>query len=1384
MSALGSLLGGILGAGIGFLVGGPFGAAVLGAKIGFLAGSFLAAAFFAEGATIEGPRAEELRLTNSAYGKEIPILFGTSKLPSNVIWATDPPVVEIRHEESSGSNGFFKKLLVGPKITKVSFTYEATFAILLSAVEIGDSASLLKLYFNDELVADWTSTEGPFISEDLRGKIKFHNGSQDQSADPDMIAEDGVNNTSAYRGLSYVVFSRISVDKYGRTVPRVNGVVSAKTAPDVFPNVEILPSTGVGVGFSGFQWGPDFSTVWINAQGRGAPGLILIDASSGIIIREQLDLELREQGTLNKLTDFSSKGDKFYIVSEDIITGRRMLKYDVDTFKLEGVSEKLFGGNDRPIVFRVFGQLVDKLCVSRALTGDIYIVDATANVGELTLQHPTMALLDNYDISDFLAGAGWRCRDIIKDSLGHLWLIAHNIGDTADKMAFLKLDRGFGFPLQTFIINGQYDSGFLAAYDIKTNSIIVGSSDMFFRWSLDTESIVVDKGADGPTAFERGSWRAPLNGSLWVDRSVTLFEEYDTLTLDRLRTLDSGNWGSGILRGHTLYDANSHAIWRDVLIDKVHKHLLDRLGTPGTTTLREIVEGISTKVGLDSTDDLNASALTDIVAGYPLLKRSSAKSFIEPLAAIYFFDQREEDWLIDYVKRGGASVITIQESDLGAHVTGSEPPATLADKFIDELQLPELVDLTYIDADAQYEQGTQHWKRISEVVNTKNLKTIHVGVVLTADLAKQMLHKIMKLLWVDRDDFSFPLSRKHSRLSVADIIEIVKDGITHTVNLIKLDRGANGITEVLASSDDPTIYTSSVTGASQAGVTDENIGTLATSVYRINDLPAIRMDDAGFILYASAGGIGTLEWGGIVVHRSEDEIDFSTEAALVKSNENSSLGIAITKLGSATAFKWDRVNSFSIRIFNGSMSTATEINLLNGLTSGVNTLIVGNEIIQCATVVTNSDGTLTFSDLLRGRRGTEPEISNHEVGDLVTIVDFDKLVRVPMVEADVDKTLSFAIRNLSSLDLLGPIKSLNYKAAALMPMPVTKVNGSITNDDWTFTFHRRSRTTRTRPFVTPGVGESSETYECDILSEPGGDVKRKITNIPTVNGSVVDPTTPNVFYDDADQIIDFGSAQTEITFRIYMISSSLIGENADGRGFSDEVTLPRIGTAKDPYWTNVVTLIRFGGRDGSTNFIDYSNSAHTFTVLDTFQVSTAQAKFGLSSGLGDGSNSGLEVDGTPTDYDFGTGDFTIEAWLRLASVLDDQVICSRNSGTSDTSGFIFRVINNELNWRAAANAINLNGNSRLRSSDLDTQIHFSVSRKNGVTRGHIKGKEVFKSLVAYDITASANPTNIAVGDLIPTDALEGWIDEYRVTKGVGRYDRVEIDVPTLAFPRR
>jgi hypothetical protein len=143
----------------------------------------------------------------------------------------------------------------------------------------------------------------------------------------------------------------------------------------------------------------------------------------------------------------------------------------------------------------------------------------------------------------------------------------------------------------------------------------------------------------------------------------------------------------------------------------------------------------------------------------------------------------------------------------------------------------------------------------------------------------------------------------------------------------------------------------------------------------------------------------------------------------------------------------------------------------------------------------------------------------------------------------------------------------------------------------------------------------------------------------------------------ADQLVDTTSASigpeagTTYTVRMYgeadtllRTFSGLTGASIDWPAEEADSGLT-IGGAPggNPDWLSVVALLHFNGANNSTVFRD--ERGNSFTAAGTAKISTAQSKFGGSSGLFDGSTN-CHVTATPSaDYKFGTGDFTIDVWV-------------------------------------------------------------------------------------------------------------------------------------------
>jgi hypothetical protein len=107
----------------------------------------------------------------------------------------------------------------------------------------------------------------------------------------------------------------------------------------------------------------------------------------------------------------------------------------------------------------------------------------------------------------------------------------------------------------------------------------------------------------------------------------------------------------------------------------------------------------------------------------------------------------------------------------------------------------------------------------------------------------------------------------------------------------------------------------------------------------------------------------------------------------------------------------------------------------------------------------------------------------------------------------------------------------------LKPYAVVDVNAVWVGNDIGVEWERRTRVGGSwTSGTTIPLSETTEEYEIDVMN-----------GVTVENTYVV--TAPNWTYLEADQITDFGSAQTTITLRIYQMSAAV------GRGFVREVTL-------------------------------------------------------------------------------------------------------------------------------------------------------------------------------------------------------------------------------------
>ena len=178
------------------------------------------------------------------------------------------------------------------------------------------------------------------------------------------------------------------------------------------------------------------------------------------------------------------------------------------------------------------------------------------------------------------------------------------------------------------------------------------------------------------------------------------------------------------------------------------------------------------------------------------------------------------------------------------------------------------------------------------------------------------------------------------------------------------------------------------------------------------------------------------------------------------------------------------------------------------------------------------------------------------------------------------------------------------------------------------------------------------------------------------------------------------------------------------------------------------------------------------------QISTAQSKFGGGSLAFDGTGDYLTTYGTP-QFAFGAGDFTIECWVYFNSLTQyDCIIDFRPSGTNGAYPCIFVDTSNTLVYYVG-------GANRITSSAVSTGqwYHLAVSRTGTSTKMFLNGVQTGSTYTDSNSYLVGNPLTIGgLGYNSPgTYALDGYIDDLRITKGYARYT-ANFTPPAAPFP--
>jgi len=206
--------------------------------------------------------------------------------------------------------------------------------------------------------------------------------------------------------------------------------------------------------------------------------------------------------------------------------------------------------------------------------------------------------------------------------------------------------------------------------------------------------------------------------------------------------------------------------------------------------------------------------------------------------------------------------------------------------------------------------------------------------------------------------------------------------------------------------------------------------------------------------------------------------------------------------------------------------------------------------------------------------------------------------------------------------------------------------------------------------------------------------------------------------------------------------------------------------------TNTSLLLNF------TNAGIYdATSKNDLETVGNAQISTAQFKFSPSSIAFDGTGDYLTSNPATTDmYAFGSGDFTIEFWLRLNTVSGTQVVYDQRP----TSGGVYPA----FFMSGSTLTYFVNGVSRI-TTTLSSGIwyHIALSRSGTSTKLFVNGAQAGSTYTDSNVylNTALRPVLGADATNFTSNWLNGYLQDVRVTKGYARYT-ANFTAPTAAFP--
>ena len=192
---------------------------------------------------------------------------------------------------------------------------------------------------------------------------------------------------------------------------------------------------------------------------------------------------------------------------------------------------------------------------------------------------------------------------------------------------------------------------------------------------------------------------------------------------------------------------------------------------------------------------------------------------------------------------------------------------------------------------------------------------------------------------------------------------------------------------------------------------------------------------------------------------------------------------------------------------------------------------------------------------------------------------------------------------------------------------------------------------------------------------------------------------------------------------------------------------------------------------------DYAgNFSLIFSISDGTNAATTLQNFGLAFEVSgslyfDGTGDYVEI-ADSDDWHFGTGDFTLEAWIwpnSFANGYNGIIAQWPQSGGNANNSFVLETVGTELDFYTVHGGTTVTNHTGSKTLDLYKWHHVVVQRSSGTIKSYINGIEDFSVSNNNNFNNPSSPLTVGGGVVGTGGSWNGYISNARIVKGTAVY---------------